>query len=214
MKKFVCIILLILIVFSSTLFASEEKEKIGLNLSAGFGVYVSHVGLTYDVGRWEFGGNLDTGFPNLFIVGMVSGFSDNKDASEPKSAWDIISSSFSSSFSAFGGDITAKYDLIKNWRNDLDLGLGFAGIAVPIAKTYVGFIELCARYTFKFNQNWGMYIDANLPVFFFGKVGLFSGDGDDIPFIYGSPFASLDGFGVGFTIMGLTGTRLGFSWFF
>lgn len=214
MKKTILITLLILFIFSLPLFAGEEKEKIGLNLSAGVGVYVSHVGLTYDVGRWEFGGNIDTGFPNLFIISMVDDFEGNKDSSEPKSAWDIISQSFLTSFSAFGGDLTAKYDVIKNWRNDLDLGLGFAGIAVPMLKTYVGFIELCARYTFKFNQNWGMYIDANLPVFFFGKIGLFSGDDDDIPLVYGSPFASPDGLGVGFTIMGLTGTRLGFSWFF
>ena len=69
-KKTIAILAILAIVCCSA-FATETQttaERSGWSVNAGTAYIVSHIGASYSLGRWEFGGNLYSGFPNIPII--------------------------------------------------------------------------------------------------------------------------------------------------
>ena len=204
MKKSIIALLVLALLLPLSLSATEKSGE-QWNLHLGSAIYVSQIGVSRDVGQWEFGLNVDSGFPNVVIFRMM----DEPDEGQTKSQqfWEAVKGSLTL---AYGGDIYAKFDVIPSDTIDLDFSLGIAGIyanLTGLAKIAAGFAEAGMRFTWNINEHNGLYFETNVPLYTLlvtkdtsGEVNthgtfLFSGD---------------DGLATLFTITGLFCTRIGY----
>lgn len=147
----IIVLLITLLIFTVPLAAGEGDKT---SFSIGTGPFVSNLGIGRDLGQFEVGGNIYTGFPNLFIWTTI----DN-----PENVWENLKGSLTL---AAGGDIYGRYDLFRSLRHDLDIGPGIAFAYLNVLDNNVvsAFLELSSRYTFNFSNGGGIFLEANLPI--------------------------------------------------
>ena len=157
MKKF--LITLLILVVGFTAFAGVESK---LNVYGGTSYLVSHVGASYNLGQWEFGGMLCSAFPNMGIIGYFN----DKDAEEP--SYPNIFGYLGASFKVgYAGTISATYDVIKSQNVDLDLGFSIAGLyseAIEGLKGGVVSADFALRLGFNFGKHSGIYVATEVPL--------------------------------------------------
>lgn len=209
MKK-TLIVLLVLALLLPLSLSAFDKPGSQWNLHIGSSIYVSQMGVSRDVGEWEFGLNLDSGFPNLVIYSMLQEPGDG--ISRGEQFWQALKGSLTL---AYAGDIYAKFDVVRSSAIDLDLSAGIAGLYVnlePLGTIAGGFAELGLRLGWNFNEHNGIYLETNVPLYALiatkdkstgettlNHVFLFKGD---------------DGIGTLLMITGLFCTRIGYRYSF
>lgn len=166
MKKFIAL-LLVLALSLSLVFANEDynEDKNGFNFSVATGAYTTGFNFSGDVGRWEFGGTLASGFPNICIITSVQNII-NKDFT-----WDTFKDSLASSFIVVGAEGKASFDVIKNPKHDLDLGVSVGGLFCPLMAIFniapvMGYAGVNLKYTLNLHGNGGLMIETGLPLCF------------------------------------------------
>lgn len=130
--KKVIAILAILAVVCISAFAVDAKQTpanakdSGWSINAGTAYVVSHIGASYNLGRWEFGGNLYSGFPNILILSYL-----NTTEEDRPDFLDALKLSFSL---AYAGNVSALYDVTKGDKFDVDLGFALSGLYTELFK--------------------------------------------------------------------------------
>jgi len=157
-KKSIAIIAILAIVcfaaFAAQMEETTEKNS-GWSVNAGTSYMVSHLGGAYNLGRWEFGVNLYTGFPNLAIIGYAND-------SENSSFADLVKESFKI---AYAGSIGALYDITKGDKFDVDLGLAVSGLySGYLFKLGVVSFDFAARIKYNPSKHSGIYIATEIPL--------------------------------------------------
>lgn len=161
-KKTIAILAILAIVCCSA-FATETQttaERSGWSVNAGTAYIVSHIGASYSLGRWEFGGNLYSGFPNIPIIAYANG------ASEP--FFEIAKQALTV---AYAGNINALYDVTRSDNVDVDLGLAVSGLysnleAIGLSGAKLGIValDLGARLRFNVGNHSGIYLATEVPL--------------------------------------------------
>ena len=171
MKKF--LITLLILVVGFTAFAGVESK---LNVYGGTSYMVSHIGASYNLNQWEFGGMLCSAFPNMGIIGYFG----DKDSEEP--SYPNIFGYLGQSFKVgYAGTISATYDVIGSKSVDLDLGLSIAGMYSEALedlgiKGGVVSADVAFRLGFNFGKHSGIYVATEVPLA--GVLFLNQKDGD------------------------------------
>lgn len=123
-QRKVIAILAILAVVCISAFAVDAKQTpantkdSGWSINAGTAYGVSHIGASYNLGRWEFGGNLYSGFPNILILSYLNATEEDR-----PDFLDALKLSFSL---AYAGNVSALYDVTKGDKFDVDLGFALS----------------------------------------------------------------------------------------
>lgn len=208
MKKILLISLLLLLLVVPVM-ADDSQTSDKWNIYAGSGVYVSHVGVGKDFGRMEVGANINTGFPNLFIVGAANIVKDDTVENKGEELLKTLIESFTLAYSA---DVYFKYDVLKSDRTDLDLSLGVAGIYCDNlfnSSLFAAFLEFGAKFTYNFKNGNGLYIEANLPLLHATSTTSAETGKWNTPTL-GTLFTA-EGIGSALLISGLFCTRIGYA---
>ncbi len=208
MKRILLISLLLLLLIVPVM-ADDSHSNDKWNIYAGSGVYVSHIGVGRDFGRMEVGANINTGFPNLFIVGAANIIKDDTVENKGEAMLEALVESFTLAYSA---DVYFKYDVLKSERTDLDLSMGIAGIYCDNfinTSLFSAFLEFGAKFTYNFKNGNGLYIETNLPLLH----AISSKDTEtgkwNTP-VVGTIFTA-EGIGSALLISGLFCTRIGYA---
>lgn len=165
--KKVIAILAILAVFCISAFAVDAKQTpanakdSGWSINAGTAYGVSHIGTSYNLGRWEFGGNLYSGFPNILILSYL-----NTTEEDRPDFLDALKLSFSL---AYAGNVSALYDVTKGDKFDVDLGFALSGLYTELFKELglkggIISLDLAARFKYNLNRKSGIYVATELPL--------------------------------------------------
>lgn len=165
--KKVIAILAILAVVCISAFAVDAKQTpanakdSGWSINAGTAYVVSHIGASYNLGRWEFGGNLYSGFPNILILNYL-----NTTEEDRPDFLDALKLSFSL---AYAGNVSALYDVTKGDKFDVDLGFALSGLYTELFKELglkggIISLDLAARFKYNLNRKSGIYVATELPL--------------------------------------------------
>lgn len=165
--KKVIAILAILAVVCISAFAVDAKQTpanakdSGWSINAGTAYGVSHIGASYNLGRWEFGGNLYSGFPNILILSYL-----NTTEEDRPDFLDALKLSFSL---AYAGNVSALYDVTKGDKFDVDLGFALSGLYTELFKELglkggIISLDLAARFKYNLNRQSGIYVATELPL--------------------------------------------------
>ncbi len=165
--KKVIAILAILAVVCISAFAVDAKQApanakdSGWSINAGTAYGVSHIGASYNLGRWEFGGNLYSGFPNILILSYLNTTEENR-----PDFLDALKLSFSL---AYAGNVSALYDVTKGDKFDVDLGFALSGLYTELFKELglkggIISLDLAARFKYNLNRKSGIYVATELPL--------------------------------------------------
>ena len=166
-QKKVIAILAILAVVCISAFAVDAKQTpanakdSGWSINAGTAYGVSHIGASYNLGRWEFGGNLYSGFPNILILSYL-----NTTEEDRPDFLDALKLSFSL---AYAGNVSALYDVTKGDKFDVDLGFALSGLYTELFKELrlkggIISLDLAARFKYNLNRQSGIYVATELPL--------------------------------------------------
>ena len=133
----------------------------GWSINAGTAYGVSHIGASYNLGRWEFGGNLYSGFPNILILSYL-----NTTEEDRPDFLDALKLSFSL---AYAGNVSALYDVTKGDKFDVDLGFALSGLYSELFKELgltggIISLDLAARFKYNLNRQSGIYVATELPL--------------------------------------------------
>lgn len=189
---------------------AAEKSSAQWNLHAGSAVYVSQLGVSRDVGQWEFGLNADSGFPN--VVFFAAAGEPEEGQTKGEQIWEAIKGSLTM---VYGGDIYAKFDVIPSDTIDLDFSVGIAGVnanLTGLAKVTALFAEAGMRFTWNINAHNGLYIETNVPLYTLLAVKDSSSGETSLEGTF--LFSGDDGLATLLTITGLFCTRLGYRYSF
>lgn len=165
--KKVIAILAILAVVCISAFAVDAKQTpanakdSGWSINAGTAYGVSHIGASYNLGRWEFGGNLYSGFPNILILSYLNTTEENR-----PDFLDALKLSFSL---AYAGNVSALYDVTKGDKFDVDLGFALSGLYTELFKELglkggIISLDLAVRFKYNLNRQSGIYVATELPL--------------------------------------------------
>lgn len=165
--KKVIAILAILAVVCISAFAVDAKQTpanakdSGWSINAGTAYGVSHIGASYNLGRWEFGGNLYSGFPNILILSYL-----NTTEEDRPDFLDALKLSFSL---AYAGNVSALYDVTKGDKFDVDLGFALSGLYTGLFKELglkggIISLDLAVRFKYNLNRQSGIYVATELPL--------------------------------------------------
>lgn len=165
--KKVIAILAILAVVCISAFAVDAKQTpanakdSGWSINAGTAYGVSHIGASYNLGRWEFGGNLYSGFPNILILSYL-----NTTEEDRPDFLDALKLSFSL---AYAGNVSALYDVTKGDKFDVDLGFALSGLYTELFKELgrkggIISLDLAVRFKYNLNKQSGIYVATELPL--------------------------------------------------
>lgn len=165
--KKVIAILAILAVVCISAFAVDAKQTpanakdSGWSINAGTAYGVSHIGASYNLGRWEFGGSLYSGFPNILILSYL-----NTTEEDRPDFLDALKLSFSL---AYAGNVSALYDVTKGDKFDVDLGFALSGLYTELFKELglkggIISLDLAARFKYNLNRKSGIYVATELPL--------------------------------------------------
>lgn len=209
MKKTLMVLLVLALLLPLSLYAFEKSGS-QWNLHTGSSIYVSQIGVSRDVGDWEFGLNLDSGFPNLVIYSMLQ--EPGEGISRGEQFWQALKGSLTL---AYAGDIYAKFDVVRSSAIDLDLSAGIAGLYVNLASLGTiagGFAELGLRLGWNFNEHNGIYLETNVPLY--ALIVTKDKSTGDRTLNHVFLFAGDDGIGTLLMITGLFCTRIGYRYSF
>jgi len=166
-KKIIAILAILTIVCAAAFAVETEQTQVdiknsGWSINAGTAYMVSHIGGAYNLGRWEFGGNLYSGFPNLAIISYINAIEDGSEAPTFLEAMQLC-------FLAFAGNISAMYDVTKSDKFDVDFGLALSGLYSDAFKDLgvlggVVSIDIAARMKWNLNEHSGIYAATELPL--------------------------------------------------
>lgn len=165
-KKAIAILAILAVVCISA-FAVDAKQipanakDSGWSINAGTAYGVSHIGASYNLGRWEFGGNLYSGFPNILILSYL-----NTTEEDRPDFLDELKLSFSL---AYAGNVSALYDVTKGDKFDVDLGFALSGLYTELFKELglkggIISLDLAARFKYNLNRQSGIYVATELPL--------------------------------------------------
>lgn len=162
-KKVVAILAILAIVCVSAFAVETETtvKKSNWSINAGTSYGVSHIGASYNLGRWEFGGNLYSGFPNILILSYLNTTEENR-----PDFLDALKLSFSL---AYAGNVSALYDVTKGDKFDVDLGFALSGLYTELFKESglkggIISLDLAARFKYNLNRQSGIYVATELPL--------------------------------------------------
>lgn len=166
-QRKVIAILAILAVVCISAFAVDAKQTpantkdSGWSINAGTAYGASHIGASYNLGRWEFGGNLYSGFPNILILSYLNATEEDR-----PDFLDALKLSFSL---AYAGNVSALYDVTKGDKFDVDLGFAFSGLYTELFKESglkggIISLDLAARFKYNLNRQSGIYVATELPL--------------------------------------------------
>ena len=161
MKKFY-IVLIFCILVALPVFATEntvEEPENKTHLSFATGVFSSRYGVSHDFGRFEVALGVDSGFPNLFVIGMVG------DPSRPLETLKESVTLF------YGGGLDATFDVVPSFRHDLDVGIGANVIYIDLFGTRQLVGNLNAKIRYGYNNRFGgrFFLETNFPVVTYSK---------------------------------------------
>lgn len=166
-QRKVIAILAILAVVCISAFAVDAKQTpanakdSGWSINAGTAYVASHIGASYNLGRWEFGGNLYSGFPNILILSYLNATEEDR-----PDFLDALKLSFSL---AYAGNVSALYDVTKGDKFDVDLGFALSGLYTELFKESglkggIISLDLAARFKYNLNRQSGIYVATELPL--------------------------------------------------
>lgn len=163
LKRKLLVVLLVLAV-GFTAFASEGSW----NVYGGTSYMITHVGASYSLGQFEFGGNLYSAFPN---VGLISYITDSKEydpasGNEKPNLFKYWGNSFQL---GYAGTVSASYDVIKSKNVDFDLGLSIAGMYTELfeglgLKGGVVSADATMKFQCNFGEHSGIYVATEIPL--------------------------------------------------
>ncbi len=164
MKKLLVTLLVLVLCF--TAFAGVESK---LNVYGGTSYMVSHVGASYNLGQWEFGGTLYSAFPNVGIIGYVNEMKnyDPSGTAEKPNLLKLLGESFTLGYAA---NVSASYDVIPSASVDLNLGLSLSGMYTEFLKDLLGVkfgivsADVTMKLQFNFSKHNGIYVATELPL--------------------------------------------------
>ena len=166
-KRLIAIIAIVAIVCVAAFAVDAEQTQTntknsGWSINAGTSYGVSHIGGSYNLGRWEFGGNLFSGFPNLAIISYINAIEDGSEAPALSEALQLC-------FLAYAGNISAMYEVTKGDKFDIDLGFALSGLYSDALKDLgvlggVVSIDVAARMKWNLNEHSGIYAATELPL--------------------------------------------------
>ncbi len=164
MKRF--FVTLFVLVLCFTAFAGVESK---LNVYGGTSYMISHVGASYNLGKWEFGGTLYSAFPNIGIIGYVDEMKnyDPAGTEEKPNLLKLLGQSFTLGYAA---NVSASYDVIPSDNVDLNLGLSISGMYTEFLKDLLGVkfgiisADVTMKVQFNFAKHNGIYIATELPL--------------------------------------------------
>ena len=139
-------------------FASDNTSK--THVSYGSGIFLSRIGVERDFGRWEVGGGIDSGFPNLFIGALISDADD-----------DPLKLLVDSLTLFYGGTISATFDCIPSQKHDLDIGLSLQPSYTELFGNSLVIVLLNTKLRYAYNADNGMrfFIETNVPTVNYSK---------------------------------------------
>lgn len=165
MKKFLCLILVILFVATSA-FAAD-----GFDIHAGTSLYLTHVGASYNEGPFELGVSFNTAFPNLAIAAIVQQAIDHASAPESFEAVTpefVGGALFESLILGAILSVDTSVDVVPSKKFDLDLGLSGCAVVAPelFGDDPFTILAMCAslRATWNFNEHSGLYFGTQFPL--------------------------------------------------
>ena len=166
MKKTITALLVILLLLPLSLSAAEKTGE-QWHISIGSSLFLSQLGVSRDVGVWEFGLNVSTGLTPLTIYEVQK--TENLDLGETEQVLETLRKSFTSSF---GADAYVKLDLISSGIFDFDISLAIAGLYSKLfssdANTVVGFALMGTGLTWNLNEHNGIYLETGIPFYMVG----------------------------------------------
>lgn len=192
MKK-ITILTFCVLLFISAISAEDVVKPKENHIGVSTGVFSSRIEYGRDISRWEIGGGIESGFPNLFIEATIS---------NPESALDNLKDSFTL-FQAF--EVFGTFDVIPSVRHDLDLGVSISGLHMNLLDNNVlgAILYGKARYAFNFSRGGRIFIEAKVPTLSY-NYNLESKEGS-LSFIWGEGIL---------TLAGLFGTKIGYAFAF
>ncbi|MCI6113656.1 MAG: hypothetical protein MR687_00015 [Spirochaetales bacterium] len=193
MKKLIVLAFCVLF-FVSGIFAEDVVTPKKNHIALSTGIFTTKIEYTRDISRWEIGGGIESGFPNLFIEAMVS----NPD-NVLKNLKDSIT--LFAAVNAYGS-----FDLIPSERHDLDLGINIQGLYLNLFENNVLGTILYGkvRYAFNFSKGGRIFIEAQVPTVSYS----YNIDSNEGGFSY---ITSGEGL---LPLVGLFGTKIGYAFAF
>ena len=193
MKKLIALTFCVLF-FVSGLFAEDIAKPKENHISISTGIFTTKIEYGRDISRWEIGGGIESGFPNLFIGATISNPSD-------------ILNNLKDSFTlCAAANLYGSFDLIPSDKHDLDLGINIQELYLNLFENDV----LCSilygkvRYAFNFSKGGRIFIEAQIPTVLYS----FNFDNNEGSFSY---ITSGEGL---LPLVGLFGTKIGYAFAF
>lgn len=166
--SFVKKILVVLLVLTVGFVAFAEQSNSNWATFVGTSFFVSHIGASYSVGPWEFGGTLYSAFPNTGIIGYVSEMSeyDSEGTAEKPNLLSYLGQSFQL---GYAGTLSASYDLVESNDFDFDMGLSIAGMYTEVLeglgiKGGVVSADVTMKGQLNLGDHGGVYLATELPL--------------------------------------------------
>lgn len=192
MKKVVILAFCVLICISSIIADETPVEKKN-HISLSTGVFMSEIAYSRDMGRFEVGGGINSGFPNLFIIATIS---------DPENVLFNLKESFTTAAKA---EVYGSFDIIPSERHDLDIGIGIEALYLNIFENDIMgiFLNGKLRYSYNFKNNGRLFLGISVPTLTYtfnldggeGGFGIFQGEG-------------------ALAMAGLVGTQIGYAFAF
>ena len=193
MKKLIALTFCVLF-FVSGLFAEDIAKPKENHISISTGIFTTKIEYGRDISRWEIGGGIESGFPNLFIGATISNPSD-------------ILNNLKDSFTlCAAANLYGSFDLIPSDKHDLDLGINIQELYLNLFENNVlgSILYGKIRYAFNFSKGGRIFIETQIPTVLYS----FNFDNNEGSFSY---ITSGEGL---LPLVGLFGTKIGYAFAF
>ena len=193
MKRIITLAFCVLL-FVSGLFAEDVANPKENHISISTGIFTTKIEYGRDISRWEIGGGIESGFPNLFIGATISNPSD-------------ILNNLKDSFTlCAAANLYGSFDLIPSDKHDLDLGINIQELYLNLFENDVlsSILYGKVRYAFNFSKGGRIFMEAQIPTVLYS----FNFDNNEGSFSY---ITSGEGL---LPLVGLFGTKIGYAFAF
>ena len=193
MKRIITLAFCVLL-FVSGLVAEDVTNPKENHISISTSIFTTKIEYGRDISRWEIGGGIESGFPNLFIGATISNPSD-------------ILNNLKDSFTlCAAANLYGSFDLIPSDKHDLDLGINIQELYLNLFENDVlsSILYGKVRYAFNFSKGGRIFIEAQIPTVLYS----FNFDNNEGSFSY---ITSGEGL---LPLVGLFGTKIGYAFAF
>ena len=196
MKKLIALTFCVLF-FVSGLFAEDIAKPKENHISISTGIFTTKIEYGKDISRWEIGGGIESGFPNLFIEATIS---------NPENVLKNLIDSFTL-FSAV--NVYGSFDIIPSPKHDLDLGINLQGLSLNLFDSNVlgAILYGKVRYAYNFSKGGRLFVEASIPT----VVYSFNLESRESSISYITDISTDEGL---IPLVGIFGTKLGFAFAF